>query len=362
MQMTEISLETHHAGVGNEVFMDSHDSPFESNSGANILENIKSYMFSSTFLNGVGALKDNGNGHDEAFRISYRLLNDDSFSAEFLANWNTCCDISSMNLEDVLNWFLAYEKNPFPSKEEWEYGKFQEVTVSNTRFFSAYKFKHPQEKTFSGLATSVRELEHAIAQLGVEEPWFHGTNIESAWNIVNQGINLQVNAGKKSFGSGFYLTNNLFYACKFADDCARRTRHGTRRPPEQFWHHDGGAVLIYDKNVVDNGRKIGNFGVPYSFQYSGAGFLEWEQFVKYNFLDVEFQHSELLNPPSLIIGPTTTSGSDFFAKYPDSRVLFAIGPDGPITQACVKDSSRENKLWNRGLRAVIIYERKVYEN
>ena len=122
------------------------------------------------------------------------------------------------------------------------------------------------------------------------------------------------------------------------------------------------VMTIYDKEVVENGRKMYSHGVPYLFAYTETGIIKWESFVKYNLIDSDFEDATLLQPPSLIIGPTPISGCKFFTEHPTSRVLFSTDHDGPVTQACVKDSFNERKLWNPALRGVIIYERRMYDD
>ena len=93
---------------------------------------------------------------------------------------------------------------------------------------------------------------------------FHGTDLESAQNILQNGINLKINQGKaRDFGPGFYLTSSYDSARQWA---IRKSFLGNTKP----------AVLetILDLTLLEQ-LKYKRFDIG----ASQGNLMEWAQFI-----------------------------------------------------------------------------------
>lgn len=326
-------------------------------------------IFQLSFLDYVYQLQqEEGLDRETSFWTAYNSVFEHSniWSESFENEWNGDFE-SYFTREDIIHMVIHSAGDPFqPLGNEWTENEFVDIFINDgqetPRSYKGYSFVPDLNFGYSGLHVSACALKGVIDSLELIDPWYHGTNIESAWHIAQNGISLNSNNGKKSFGSGYYLTNDFKFACKFADKASRWI--GTQRYNHCDLHFDGGAILVYDKGHVDT-RRCTNpsfYGDPYIFISTTKRMQEWESFVKYNYLGKKIEkrfERKLITPPSLIVGPTPLSGANFFKHKEGHTVLFEVScAGGPVVQACVKDSMDEKDLWDDALRAVIIYNRR----
>jgi len=168
--------------------------------------------------------------------------------------------------------------------------------------------------------------------------WFHGTDHESAMNIIQNGIDLEKgkNGGDFSDGRGFYLTSDYKFAHKW---------------PQQMMKKPNSAVIIFEvKSDTFSSRK--------GLQYHEAN-KDWENTVgffrngkDYNWVDSRKKGQSLVRQP-FILGPISKDGSE---KRRHNWCPKARNPQ--IFELCLKDDLLAEDFYDCGknIKQVIFFD------
>ena len=156
--------------------------------------------------------------------------------------------------------------------------------------------------------------------------WFHGTNKESAEDIVKKGINLKRGKENSDFsdGAGFYITPNFDFAQTWA----------------QRIHKKDGAVVVF---------KVENDLFRGGFELSRENSEKWGKVVRYFRNGCKEVNLDYLDEYPYIFGPISKDGMKS-QNNPNWNPRMRSDPilGNHLYQICLKDKTLANDFYKKG--------------